>query len=155
MTTHDAARDAKDWFATPLGQYLLAREQAYFDNVVADVFGYNAFQLGMPDVDLLRTSRIPMRCQVDAAGPAELRADFRDLPIASNSVDLVLLPHTLEFLSGLIVRSGSRAKSTVHLKPWLWLRIFASMGRPSSPRYSSSPVRNTRCRPWPGPGPAW
>jgi SAM-dependent methyltransferase len=95
--THDPARDAKDWFATPLGQYLLTREQAYFDNVVADVFGYNAFQLGMPDVDLLRASRIPMRCHVDPAGEATLKADFRDLPIASNSVDLVLLPHTLEF----------------------------------------------------------
>jgi len=97
MTTHDAARDAKEWLATPLGQHLLAREQPYFDNVVADVFGYNAFQLGMPEVDLLRASRIPMRCHVDPVGAVDLRADFRDLPVASNSVDLVLLPHTLEF----------------------------------------------------------
>jgi SAM-dependent methyltransferase len=97
MPNHDGARGAAEWLETPLGRYLLERERAYFDRVVADVFGFNAFQLGLPEVELLRTSRIPMRCRVAAAGAADLRADFRDLPIASNSVDLVLLPHTLEF----------------------------------------------------------
>ena len=29
-----------DWLATPLGRYLLAREQAWFDRTVADIFGY-------------------------------------------------------------------------------------------------------------------
>ena len=97
MTAHVGDHGAKEWLATPLGQYLIAREQAYFDTVVADVFGYNAFQLGMPGLDLLRASRIAMRCRVDPADGADLKADFRDLPIASNSADLVLLPHTLEF----------------------------------------------------------
>lgn len=85
------------WFATPLGQYLLAREQAYFDHAVADIFGYNAFQLGLGEHDLLRASRISLRCRVDMAGAVQLRADFRDLPIASNSTDLLVLPHVLEF----------------------------------------------------------
>ena len=89
--------EASEWFATPLGAYLLGREQAYFDRAVADVFGYNAFQLGLTGVDLLRASRILLRCRVDVDSSAGLRADFRDLPIASNSVDLVLLPHVLEF----------------------------------------------------------
>jgi SAM-dependent methyltransferase len=82
---------------TPLGNYLLEREQAYFDGVVADIFGYNAFQLGMPELDLLRSSRIPLRCRLGPNGSVDLRSDFRDLPIASNSADLVLLPHVLEF----------------------------------------------------------
>lgn len=97
MSAHDRPFQAGEWFATPLGQYLLGREQSYFDNAVADVFGYNAFQLGPPDIDFLRASRIPLRCRVNAAGAAGLRADFRDLPIASNSADLVVLPHALEF----------------------------------------------------------
>ena len=46
------------WMETPLGQYLLQREQSYFDGVVADIFGYNAFQLGMPELEFLRASRI-------------------------------------------------------------------------------------------------
>ena len=97
MPPTDTARSAEEWFATPLGRFLLAKEQAYFDVAVADVFGYNALQLGQPGIDLLRTSRIPFRCRVGPNGAAGLRADFRDLPIASNSTDLVVLPHVLEF----------------------------------------------------------
>jgi len=35
-----------EWIATPLGRYLIEREQAYFDQVVADIFGFNALQIG-------------------------------------------------------------------------------------------------------------
>ena len=97
MSTHRDAHTAVEWFSTPLGQYLLAREHAYFDQAVADVFGYNAFQFGMAEHDLLRASRIPLRVRIDSAGPVQLRADFRELPIATNSADLVVLPHVLEF----------------------------------------------------------
>lgn len=85
------------WFATPLGQYFLAFEREYYDRVVADIFGYNALQFGLPDIDLLESSRIPSRWCIGSIGPIALQADFRDLPIASNSVDLVILPHVLEF----------------------------------------------------------
>lgn len=85
------------WFGTPLGQYLLAREHDYFDRVVADIFGFNALQCGLAQIDLLRASRIPSRWCVGASGPIALQADFTDLPIAANSVDLVVLPHVLEF----------------------------------------------------------
>jgi SAM-dependent methyltransferase len=97
MSDSASATAVGEWIATPLGGHLLEREQKYFDDVVADIFGYNAFQLGMPELDLLRTSRIPLRCRVAANGRADLRTDFRDLPIAGNSVDLILLPHVLEF----------------------------------------------------------
>jgi len=93
------------WLATPLGQYLLAREQEYFDQTVADVFGFNALQLGLPECDFLRTSRIPLRIRINREGQQHqvadqigvLRSDFRELPIASSSADLVVLPHILEF----------------------------------------------------------
>ena len=85
------------WLATPLGRYLLECDYRYIDETVADVFGYNALQLGLPEHDFLRASRIPFKCHVAPSGPAGLRARFRDLPIASNSVDLLVLPHVLEF----------------------------------------------------------
>ena len=53
------------WLETPLGLHLLQREQAYHDQVVANIFGFNALQLGLLSHDLLRTSRIPR-----AYGPA-------------------------------------------------------------------------------------
>lgn len=97
MSAAATANAVGEWIETPLGQYLLEREQSYFDETVADIFGYNAFQLGMPELDLLRASRIPLKCRLGAEGPVDLRTDVRDLPIASNSADLVLLPHVLEF----------------------------------------------------------
>mgnify|MGYP003343999542 FL=1 len=86
-----------EWFAAPLGRYVLARELEYVDNAVADVFGFNALQLGLPEYDFLRANRIPMHCRVAPHGDVDLRADFVDLPLASHSVDLLVLPHVLEF----------------------------------------------------------
>jgi len=88
---------ATQWLASPLGQYLVAQEQAYFDAAVADIFGYHALQLGLEQIDLLRASRIPLRVSVGTEGVVGLRADPRDLPIDTGSVDLAVLPHTLEF----------------------------------------------------------
>jgi SAM-dependent methyltransferase len=97
MSKAAPAHGVSDWLATPLGSYLLEREQAYFDRAVADIFGYNAFQMGLPELDLLRASRIPLRCRVGVDGDVDVRTDFRDLAIATNSADLILLPHVLEF----------------------------------------------------------
>ncbi|MBY0269320.1 MAG: class I SAM-dependent methyltransferase [Burkholderiales bacterium] len=88
---------ATEWLASSPGQYVIVREQAYFDEAVADIFGYHALQLGLEQVDLLRASRIPLRVHAGPQGAVGLRTDFRDLPIDSNSVDLMVLPHTLEF----------------------------------------------------------
>jgi SAM-dependent methyltransferase len=89
--------DERAWFETTLGQYVLAREQAYCDEAVSDIFGFNAVQLGLSQFDLLRASRIPFRMSIGPSAPAQLRADLHQLPIASQSVDLVLMPHVLEF----------------------------------------------------------
>jgi len=86
-----------DWFETPLGQYVLAREQAYFDQVVADIFGFKALQLGLAQYDFLRTNRMPYRCNAGSDGPVKLYADLEQLPLASQSIDLLVLPHVLEF----------------------------------------------------------
>jgi len=76
---------------------MLARERAYIDKTVADIFGYNALQIGLPAFDLLRANRMPLRARVDPIGAASLRADGAELPVTSASIDLVLLPHVLEF----------------------------------------------------------
>ena len=89
----------QDWFQTPPGRYLLAWERAQFDSTVADIFGYHALQLGLPELDALRANRMPHRwlatATSSAARPA-LMADFAALPFPANSLDLVLLPHALE-----------------------------------------------------------
>ena len=91
----------RQWFETPPGRYLLDWERARFDELVADVFGYHALQLGLPELDTLRANRMPHKWQAIAAPPpddgrAAFATDFSALPFAENSLDLVTLPHTLE-----------------------------------------------------------
>ncbi len=89
----------QEWLATPLGQYLLEKERAYLDDVTPDIFGFHALQLGMPEVDLLRESRIAHRMRIAAADHPDVYAKGHELPLATHSIDLVLLPHVLEFAS--------------------------------------------------------
>ena len=85
------------WFATPQGQYVLTREQAIFDRSVADIFGFNAVQLGLPGSDFLRISRIPFHIKAGKESGVHLWLEAEELPFETGSIDLVLLPHILEF----------------------------------------------------------
>ncbi|MYN30126.1 MULTISPECIES: class I SAM-dependent methyltransferase [Duganella] len=93
------------WLQTPAGVYLRAWEQSCLDNLTADIFGYNAVQIGMPQMDALAASRMPYKILADrkvrsADEPARavsVTLDYTELPFASQSIDLVVLPHVLEF----------------------------------------------------------
>ena len=90
-----------DWFRSSLGEYLLARERAWLDQVVPDIFGFHAVQLGLPQFDVLHESRISHRVTVNPEGNAGagvgVLAQWYELPFETQSVDLCLLPHVLEF----------------------------------------------------------
>lgn len=90
------AQSLSEWFTTPQGGYMLSREQAYFDHTLSDIFGYNALQLGLPELDFLRGSRMPLRF-TGAEQAGAVRLCCTELPFASDSLDMVLLPHVLEF----------------------------------------------------------
>ena len=107
------------WLKSPAGRYLLDWEQSELDLVVTDLFGFHALQLGLPELAGLRANRMPHRwvasdslrepesLPLPAADDAlstlmpldagqALHCDFDALPFPSQSLDLVLLPHTLE-----------------------------------------------------------
>lgn len=75
---------------------MLDWELAQFDSAVDDVFGFRAVQIGLPEVDFLRQNRIPYRFSLALEPGASLAADPLQIPLASQSVDLVVLPHVLE-----------------------------------------------------------
>ena len=87
----------ENWLDSPQGRYALNWEQSRVDRLVADIFGFHAIQLGLPQVDFLRENRIPLRCSAGDSGPVAVRCDLRQLPFANASLDLVILPHVLEF----------------------------------------------------------
>lgn len=107
------------WLRTAPGRYLLAWEQDRLDHGVADAFGFHALQLGLPELDGLRANRMPHRWVASdslivpeplPASPAaddittsqlvgervHLHTEFDALPFPSASLDLVVLPHSLE-----------------------------------------------------------
>ena len=94
----------RQWFETPPGRYLLAWERAEFDRAVSDIFGYHALQLGLAELDTLKTNRMPhkwlaVREPVSddfAQAKVAVVCDFAALPFEENSLDLVVLPHSLE-----------------------------------------------------------
>jgi len=138
--------DWPTWTASPPGRYVLDWEQAQLDQIVSDLFGYHALQLGLPQLDALRENRMPYRGLVldtasgtsapysppraietilhpsaraaltpasrsAAPGPrarqlqplarpegrSTIWCDLLELPFEAQSVDLLVLPHTLEF----------------------------------------------------------
>jgi len=92
----------QDWFESPAGRYLLDWEHAQFEQAVADIFGYHALQLGLPALHALQANRMPHRWLASATPAAvaprsTLLTDFAALPFPAASLDLVVLPHTLDY----------------------------------------------------------
>lgn len=90
----------ESWLVSPQGRYVLDWECARIDSAVADIFGYNAVQLGLAGVDLLAQNRIPFRQKAgEKIGnhSVDVSCDLRHLPFSANSIDLIVLPHVLEF----------------------------------------------------------
>ena len=88
------------WLSTPLGQRCLAAEQRLVSRALEQVFGEQFLQIGLwgrgdSFVRYARTQRTTLiEWRTHAA--AQVLCDPDALAIATNSVDVVLLPHTLE-----------------------------------------------------------
>jgi len=76
---------------------VLEWERAQFANATEDVFGFRAVQAGLPETDFLAQNRIPFRFTLALEPGAALAADPVQLPLAAQSIDLLALPHVLEF----------------------------------------------------------
>lgn len=86
-----------EWLRTPRGRYLLAWELLQCDRLVADLFGFHALQIGVPGEDFLRNNRIPFKFRCGATAGVNVIGRGEELPFATQSLDLVVLPHVLEF----------------------------------------------------------
>ncbi len=88
------------WLDTQLGAAVLELESRVLADALADVFGFELLQLGSWGAhgELCAHARTQHRCRIapDAGGSGAIRANYDALPIASASVEAVLLPHTLE-----------------------------------------------------------
>lgn len=86
-----------DWLETPLGRYVVRREQAIFDRALPDLFGFYALQIGCAGVPLLQSSRVTHQFSMAWDTNGTLLAEPDQLPFPCNQFDVIVLPHTLEF----------------------------------------------------------
>jgi SAM-dependent methyltransferase len=93
------------WLRAPLGQALLQQEARIVEEAFDGIFGEQCLQLGLwgEARAFLKFTRT-QRC-ASVADPADVIGDARPdvlgqlhrLPVATDTVDAVILPHTLEF----------------------------------------------------------
>lgn len=148
-----------DDLGQPVASRLLAWEQQQADELLGDVFGYYAVQLGWPALQALRTNRMPHRWMGQPefesgfpVGPAGLNIGF-DVsldscawPWPADSLDLVILPHTLELSSDphACLREVERVLIPegqvliTGLNPWSLWGCKQSLGRRGDPAAMSS-----------------
>ncbi len=92
----------EEWFDSDLGKILLQREMALLDQRLEQLFGYYLLQMSaLVHRDLTLASKIRHRFQlaagIDLPGRSGAVAHFEALPLESDSMDVVLLHHVLEF----------------------------------------------------------
>lgn len=153
-----------DWFEGPLGGRVLRDETALVRTALDDVFGFELLQAGAwgPGQGLLagaRTQHTTLAAPEPAAG-VTLCALLDSLPFASDSIDAILLPHTLELVEDpyAVLREAERvlcAEGCLLIcgfnpfSGWGATRLFAkSLRRPAFPPQTRRLLAERRLRDW-------
>lgn len=135
-----------EWWSAPLGRALLDAEAEVVAEALEDVFGWELLQVGAwgPGRNLLAGART--RRQTVVAGPEpELDPDVigrpAQLPVAADSMDAVLLPHTLETTADphSVVREADRVLTGEGQLLILGFRPWSSWGLRSRASHNGFP----------------
>lgn len=149
------------WWAGSLGGAVLAAECELIGEALEDVFGWELLQVGAwgSERDLLSASRTRHRTVIAPpafAGGADVLARPSQLPINSDSMDAVLLPHTLEFAADpyAIVREvdrvlvGEGQLLVLGFRPWSLWGLRARASRSGFPPGLRRVLSERRLRDW-------
>lgn len=160
----DLHPDLRDWFRSDLGRYLRDQEEGLLGELLPDLFGYHALQVGQVAGDnLLASCRIRHGIIVDSARPdvpglSPLQARPEQLPLGKDSIDLVFLHHALDAASSphALLREAARVLIPdghlviVGFNPWslwgLW-RLFR-LPRAAPLPWLRRPLRPQRLADW-------
>jgi SAM-dependent methyltransferase len=149
-----------NWLGTPVGRRCLANEQRLVRRTLDSVFGEQLLQIGSwgPSDCFLRHARTQRSALVDTGattGP-QVVSRLDHLAIASDTVDAILLPHTLERSETphAVVREAARV---LRADGWLIVLGFVPSGlwglrhmlsRDGYPSGSRHLIREGRLRDW-------
>lgn len=157
-------RELAAWYQTPLGQQLMKAEKQQLDAILPTLFGYHLIQVGQIYAEnVLEASRVS-HCCVMGTGPQDGfdTGKYFDglphaLPLASDSVDVVVLPHTLEFsqhphavlreVDRVLIPEGHVVMMVFN--PWsLWMLRSLLVGWRHVPPWCGRFIGTTRTRDW-------
>jgi SAM-dependent methyltransferase len=156
--------NAANWFDSPVGGRVLREETALARHALDDVFGFELLQVGAwgPARHLLggaRTQHTTLLAPAPGAG-VTLCAPLTSLPFASDSIDAIFLPHTLELVEDpyAVLREAERVLCAegclliCGFNPWSgWgaRRLFGQFfRRPAFPPQTRRLLAERRLRDW-------
>ncbi len=135
------------WAREPLGARLTGEERRVLGGVVPRLFGYHLLQLGALGDDVAYLESCPIHARtvalpvpVGVVGAPVLCAEPERLPVGADTIDAVLLPHTLDLADDprQVLREAARGLVpegrlvVVGFNPWsLWgmRRLLGPRGR--------------------------
>lgn len=158
MSTKSHQKIPIDWMESSIGKDLISSERIIIDEMLSDIFGYNAVQFGMPTVDFLSKCRLPNKIRLSGTAQGDVLASSENLPIKSNSTDLVVIPHGLEYVSNphsvireihrILVPGGSVVMSLFNPISLWGVRNIVSRARKSPLPWSGDYMSLWRVKDW-------
>lgn len=155
---------AAEWFGGPLGSRVLREEAALARLALDDVFGFELLQVGAwgPTRHLLEGARTQHTTLLaPSRGPGvTLCAELASLPFASDSIDAIFLPHTLEVVADpyAVLREAERVLCADGCLMICGFNPFSGWGarrlfnryfrRPAFPPQTRRMLSETRLRDW-------
>ncbi len=96
-----SSHNPEEWLQSPLGAALLQLEVRVVEEALDGIFGEHCLQLGVwgetrTFTRFTRTQRCAVIGETPLGEPSAI-GEFHKLPVESQSIDAVLLPHTLDF----------------------------------------------------------
>lgn len=157
-----AAGALRRWFGGHAGGIMAALEARLLGALLPNLFGYHIVQLGCHHpAALLESSRISHRVIVDleCSGDetAKLSCSEDALPFASAAVDVLVLPHVLEFTDDprRVLREAERVLIgeghivVLGFNPWSWMGLWSLVRRwQGRAPWNGSRITVARVRDW-------
>lgn len=97
----DRSQNTRDWLQTPIGSALLRQELRVVEEALDGVFGEHCLQLGLwgenrSFTPFTRTQRCLLIAETRFGEPSVV-GKLHELPVDSDSIDAILMPHTLDY----------------------------------------------------------
>ena len=99
-STNFSAGSIEEWYQSPLGEKTFSAEKLSVNEIISRLFGYHILQIGLENQNLIDESPAGHKIIFSSAwypGVRKAVTDCERLPLASDSIDAIVLYHALDF----------------------------------------------------------